>query len=74
MLDMTPPPEHRPDTRQIIRDFLSRYRHPNAINGQDWTEADVARLARLADCPHRPDPRDRSRCERCGARLPRREG
>jgi hypothetical protein len=30
-----------------IRRLLGRYRHPNAVNGQAWTEADVDRLARM---------------------------
>jgi hypothetical protein len=52
-----------------MRDFLARYRHPNVINGEDWTEADVERLARVAECVHRPDPSARRRCQRCGATV-----
>lgn len=54
--------ELSPELRAQIRDFLADYRHPNAINGQDWTEADVDRLAKTAACTHRRDPLDRSRC------------
>lgn len=58
-----------PAPRDQIRDFLAAYRHPNAVNGQDWTEADVGRLAAVAACAHRPDPRDRRCCVLCGARV-----
>jgi uncharacterized paraquat-inducible protein A len=67
--EQTPAPEPRPGSRQIMRDFLSRYRHPNAINAQDWTETDVERLARVMECSHVPNPHDRRRCGRCGAQL-----
>jgi hypothetical protein len=59
------------DPRRRIREFLAAYRHPNAINGQDWTEADIERLATVAACPHQPGPRDRRlggrRCTLCAA-------
>lgn len=69
---VTPEPEPS-GVRQMVREFLSRYRHPNAINGQDWTDADVGRLARVAECIHQPGPRDQRhggrRCTLCDARM-----
>lgn len=37
----------------MVRAFLRDYRHPNAVNGQDWTEADVERIAAAAEKPPR---------------------
>ena len=52
-----------------VREFLARYRHPNAINGESWDEEDVSRVLRAMRCyPHKPDPRTR-RCQRCGATV-----
>lgn len=56
--------------RRMVRRFLARYRHPNAINGETWDEEDVSRVLRAMRChPHKPDPATR-RCRRCGATVP----
>ena len=64
-------PASDPQLRRMVRRFLADYRHPNAINGEDWDEDDVSRLIRAMRChPHKPDPRTR-RCRSCGATVRR---
>ncbi len=45
-----PLPNNIEERRRIVRRFLAEYRHPNAINGQAWSEDDVNRIVCALGC------------------------